>query len=95
MRVPAKKQGLRSQDGDLSGRFPEMESKWIYSFTAFPDEQRSWSRAARDVFGALLCVIEMPFTETEFAEFRATLEGDGLILHEIQRVPCVEPEHVP
>ncbi len=65
---------------------------YLYTFSIWPDETRGFSRALFDVLRLVNTRVEMPFTETEFEEFRSTLNRDGFTLRAIVRVLYRDPE---
>lgn len=68
--------------------------KYAYSFSVWPTN-KGWSREAYRLFQMLNGRIEMVFSAREFGFFRASLEDNGILLLEIERVPHCEPEMVP
>ena len=67
--------------------------KWIYEFSVWPAE-RGFNKAIYELFRHLSTRIAMEFTEEEFDLFRDALNGHGITLREIGRVPYHEPEIV-
>jgi hypothetical protein len=65
-----------------------------YSFSVWPSETWGFGRSVFVLFESLGTRIEMAFTEHEFEWFRSELSHHGLVLHEVERVPYVEPEIV-
>lgn len=70
-------------------------TRYLYSFVVWPDETRGFPKPMFDLFLMLNNRVEMEFTTDEFSRFRSTLQQHGLILREIERAPCTEPETVP
>lgn len=71
-----------------------METKYAYSFCAWPSETWGFKRAMFDLFRMLNGRVEMTFTEREFEQFRSQLGHDGFTLREIERVPYHDPEPI-
>lgn len=68
--------------------------KYVYSFTAWPDETWDFDRAVFTLFGMLAARMSIEFTELEFEGFRSRLSHHGITLREIERVPYQEPETI-
>lgn len=69
--------------------------RFNYAFTVRPDHRRGLDPAVLRLFEALADRVELDFTPAEFERFRASLAAFGLTLHEVERVPYLEPEPVP
>lgn len=72
-----------------------MPPRFNYAFTVRPSGRRDLDPAVLRLFEALADRVEMDFTPQEFERFRASLAAFGLMLHEVERVPYLEPEPVP
>jgi hypothetical protein len=71
--------------------------KYDYSFCVWPDEKLVPSRfkpALFEWFRMIQTRTEETYTEEQFDHFRQKMLESGFILHEISRVPHVEPEVV-
>ena len=63
------------------------KKRYVYSFTAWPDETRNRELALYDLFRALGSRIEMTFHEHEFHKFKQGLLIEGITLREVERLP--------
>lgn len=69
-------------------------ARFNYSFTVRPEARLAADPSVQRLFGVLAERVELDFTEGEFERFRTSLASLGLRLHEVQRVPYLEPEPV-
>ncbi len=68
--------------------------RFVYSFVVRPVSEGRGDWAVVQLFNVLADRIALDFTEVQFERFRASLADFGLALHEVERVPYVEPEPV-
>ncbi len=81
--IPTQAQRVRLANGGN----PTGEPLYLYSFCAWPDGVLSMSAHMRQYFQLSSIRVDMEFTESEFARFRADMRGVGYELHEIERTP--------
>lgn len=70
-------------------------ARYLYAFTVRPARRSTLDPAVLRLFEALADRVELDFTADEFERFRASVADFGLTLHEVERVPYLEPEPVP
>lgn len=70
------------------------EQKWLYSFAIHPGRRTEMPPYIRQMWSRQSMMQEEEFTEPEFWAFQRELDNAGYELHEVSRVPYVEPETV-
>ena len=71
-----------------------MDAEYVYGFSIWPDEKWSFPKGVFEVFENLKGRIEFIWTKEHFEWVRSELSHNGLVMHEITRVPYHKEEIV-